>query len=78
MGKQIFDYVILQGDAAQLTNLVKDALSKGWEPIGGIALAANRPSIGVLNCTYAQAMVRDQKIPIPPPIPTESHNASGE
>lgn len=69
MAKKIIDYQVLQGDLQQLTNLVRKAINDGWEPIGGIALAANRPSIGVLNCTYAQAMVR-YKLINPPPLPT--------
>ena len=69
MIKKIIDYQVVQGDLPQLTALVRNAIISGWEPIGGIALAANRPSIGVLNCTYAQAMVLS-KVINPPPLPT--------
>ena len=72
MDENIIDYTLLQGSSEELIRLVKAKISQGWVPIGGIAVAANRPTIGRLDCTYIQAMVRhnnDERSAIPPSLP---------
>jgi hypothetical protein len=51
MPTTIVAYQILEGTTKeQLEALVKDAISKGWQPLGGVAVAGN---------IFYQAMVGD-------------------
>jgi hypothetical protein len=50
-----------------LAQAVTLLFATGWEPIGGVSAVANRPTIGAINCTFYQAMIR--RPPEPPPIP---------
>jgi hypothetical protein len=68
MESTINDYRVVEAKTTEsLTKVVMSLVANRWEPIGGVAVAANRVGVGIIKCTFYQAMVR--RAPKPPAIP---------
>jgi len=55
MNAKIADYqIITKSDEADLSDIVRDLIVKGWQPQGGVAIKVVTGS----NYSFSQAMVR--------------------
>jgi hypothetical protein len=69
MDKTIIGYCVVQGISIdEMTQSINSKIKQGWEPVGGVAVAANRLAIGQVGCTFYQALARFGSS-TPPPIP---------
>lgn len=58
MSSEIIDYMVVESTPGLIANVVKEWIGRGWQPLGGVAVAANKPGLNVINCAAFQAMVR--------------------
>ena len=50
--------VVWASNPAQLSKIVNDQIKKGWQPLGGIAIALNDGTNAGSGFTYCQALVK--------------------
>lgn len=78
MSSAIIDYMVVESTPGLIANVVKEWIGRGWQPLGGVAVAANKPALNVINCAAFQAMVRYVAEPaaLPPSIAEPTGGAS--
>lgn len=58
----MIDYKIIEGTISnqkEFENKVKDAMNKGWKPLGGVAIS---PEVSPYSCIIVQALTKTYSI----------------